>query len=193
MARLYAIVGEMGRARLMLEARVPYLQLRFKERPLTPYLGEIAGWAALYPATRVIVNDDLALAGRAGVWGVHLGQEDLQRHSPQALRQTQLALGISTHSDREIGQALRFSPALLGFGPIFPTGSKDVSNPPQGVGRLREVSAAQSVPIVAIGGIGEETLDAVTETGVPMVAMIAYLDRFHTADDLAQLMERMAR
>ena len=32
MADLYAIVGSIERARVMLEARVPYLQLRFKNR-----------------------------------------------------------------------------------------------------------------------------------------------------------------
>lgn len=191
MAQLYAIAGEMERARLMLEARVPYLQLRFKQTPLTPHAAEIAGWAAGYPATRLVINDDLAFAENVGAWGVHLGQEDLRRYSPQALRETPLAVGISTHSDAEIENALRFGPALLGFGPIFPTGSKTVAHPPQGVERLARVVAGRSLPVVAIGGITEENLAAVVGTGVALVAMIAFLHRFQTPETLRHWMERL--
>ena len=67
MASLYAIVGSMERARLMLEARAPYLQLRFKDQPLTPHREEISHWKTRFPETRVVINDDLEAATELGV------------------------------------------------------------------------------------------------------------------------------
>ena len=193
MADLYAIVGTLERARLMLEARVPYLQLRFKERLLAPHRAEIAAWAADFPATRVIVNDDLEQALALGVWGAHLGQEDLARYDAATVRAAPLCVGISTHDDAEIARAREYGAALLGFGPVFDTATKTLKHAPQGLARLAQVVRAVDLPIVAIGGIGEAQLDAVADTGVPMVAMIAYLDRFQDPAGLRALMERLAR
>ncbi|MCZ6729412.1 MAG: thiamine phosphate synthase [SAR324 cluster bacterium] len=191
MAGLYAIVGDIARARFMLEARVPYLQLRFKSQPLAPFQAEISRWRTEFPETRLIINDDLEFAERVNAWGVHLGQDDLRRYSKEALTATSLQLGISTHSDEAIALAMEYGPAMLGFGPMFATTSKETNRPPQGVARLREVVAGCSVPVVAIGGIKDDNLDEVVGTGVAMVAMIAYLDSFSTAAQLDSLIMRM--
>lgn len=193
MADLYAIVGDIERARLMLEVGVPYLQLRFKQFPLEPYRDEITGWADKHPATRIIVNDDLELAVSLGAWGAHLGQEDLERYAPEAVRSAPLHVGISTHDDAEIARALDCGAAMLGFGPIYATGTKEVLHAPQGVARLREVVRTVPRPVIAIGGITESRLGAVADTGVAMVAMISFLDRFHEPDGLRALMGRLAR
>lgn len=191
MAHLYAIVGNMERARFMLEAGVPYLQLRFKQTPLAPLQDEISRWPQQFPATRLIVNDDLAFGQDVGAWGVHLGQEDLLRYDRETLLGTPLQLGISTHSDEEIVRAREFGAANLGFGPMFPTTSKETKRPPQGVERLRRVVAEVALPIVAIGGINDANLEAVVGTGVAMVAMIAYLDHFTSHAEVQALMDRM--
>lgn len=191
MAQLYAIAANMERARFMLEAGAPVLQLRFKEERLAPHREEIAGWPRAFPNTRLIINDDLPFAQSVGAWGVHLGQEDLTRYSRQAVVETPLQLGISTHSDAEIQHALGFSPGLLGFGPIFPTATKETSHPPQGIARLREAVQRIALPLIAIGGIGGENLDRVVESGVAYVAMISYLDRFTTHAEFQALISRL--
>ena len=191
MADLYAIVGNFKRALLMLKAEVPYLQLRFKETALPPYLGEIAQWPYQFPATRLIINDDLEFAEAAKAWGVHLGQQDLRRFSSAALLGTSLKLGISTHSDEEMEHARQFSPAMIGFGPMFDTNTKQIKHAPQGVERLTGIAASSPVPVVAIGGINDDNMDEVVKTGVAMVAMIAYLDRLETVQDVHALMERL--
>ena len=180
MAQLYAIVGEIERARWMLEAGVPYLQLRFKERPLAPHRDEIASWPARYSATRLIVNDDLDFALSVGAWGVHLGQEDLLRYAPAQLRQAPVKVGISTHDDAEIRIAREKGAALIGFGPIFPTGTKTVTHGPQGLARLREVVRQVPLPVIAIGGIGADNAREVADTGAAMIAMISALDAVQT-------------
>ncbi|HKI99321.1 MAG TPA: thiamine phosphate synthase [bacterium] len=193
MADLYAIVGSIERARVMLEARVPYLQLRLKDEPLEPHRAEVADWPRRYPDTRLIVNDDLALAVSLGAWGAHLGQEDLDRYDSRTVREAPLHVGISTHDDAELERAVAYGAAMVGFGPIFATGTKAVKHAPQGVERLRGMVRRAPLPVIAIGGITGDTLDAVADTGVPMVAMIAYLDRFADSAALQALMTRLYR
>lgn len=196
MALLYAIVGSIERARFMLEAGVPYLQLRFKDRPIAPYRDEIRTWPGRYPRTRVILNDSVEEAIALNAWGVHLGQEDADRYLPEHLRALQHdgpVLGISTHDDAELARAKELGAAMAGFGPLFATDTKTLKHAPQGVARLAEAVRTAGVPLIAIGGIGEETLDAVADTGVAMIAMIAYLDRITTQAQLAALMRRIAR
>lgn len=197
MADLYAIVGTIERARFMLEAGVPYLQLRFKAQPLTPYLDEIRGWRARYPACRVIVNDDLDAAVAAQAWGVHLGQEDADRYAPErlkaAVREHRLALGISTHNDAELARAKSLGADHVGFGPLFDTRTKQLKHKPHGIAPLARAVREFGLPIVAIGGIGEDTLDAVADTGVAMIAMVAYLDGLKTRAEVEALKRRIAR
>ena len=193
MAELYAIVGTLERARFMVQAEVPYLQLRLKEQPLAPLAAEIQSLVREYPGTRIIINDDLDFAERVGAWGVHLGQEDLTRYTPESIRGSGVRVGISTHSDEEITHAMTYQPALLGFGPIFPTGTKALKHAPQGLERLRGVVRQVALPIAAIGGIGETNLDDVAATGVALVAMIGYLDRITTPEGLAVVMSRLHR
>lgn len=188
MAELYAIVGGMGRAHWMLEGGVPYLQLRFKERPLAPHRDEIAGWVWRYPGTRLIINNDLDFALKVGAWGVHLGQEDRLRYALAHLRQAPLKLGISTHNEAEIAVARELGAAMIGFGPVFPTGTKALSHEPQGVARLREVVRSVPLPVIAIGGIGPANAREVADTGVAMIAMISALDRIDTHEELRKLM-----
>ncbi len=211
MAQLYAIAATIERARFMLEGGVPYLQLRFKDaagatRPLTPYRDEIRGWRVRYPDTRVIVNDDLDVAEDVGTWGVHLGQEDVDKYPPERLRALAGSksgsrgpvLGLSTHDDGEVARAKGLGAAMLGFGPMFPTGTKTLKRAPHGIPPLARAveihqNAPGGLPLIAIGGIGEATLDAVADTGVAMIAMIAYLDSLRSRADLDALAKRIAR
>jgi thiamine-phosphate pyrophosphorylase len=191
MSELYAIVGTLERARFMLDAGVPYLQLRFKERPLAPHREEIAGWPRRYPRTRLIINDDLAFAIAVGAWGAHLGQEDAMRYAPAELRRAPLKLGISTHDDAERARALEWGAALIGFGPVYPTATKDVRHAPQGVERLREAVRTSLVPVIAIGGITPANLALVVAAGPAMIAMISALEPFQTTQALQELMDAM--
>jgi thiamine-phosphate pyrophosphorylase len=61
----------------------------------------------------------------------------------------------------------------LGFGPIYPTTSKDRFDPVQGLEGLRRVRSTVALPIVAIGGITASTMSAVLAAGADAVAMIA--------------------
>ncbi len=191
MPQLYAIASTLPRARFFLQAGAPVVQLRFKGEPLAPHAAEIRDWPERFPASRIVINDDLDFALAVDAWGVHLGQEDLRRYPAERIRSCGLRVGISTHDDAEIALAKTYGAALLGFGPIFATTSKATARAPQGVERLAQAVRTAGLPIVAIGGITDSNLDAVTATGCAYVAMIAYLDRFTDPEDLSAFMERL--
>ena len=122
----------------------------------------------------LILNDDLHLALRLArddlVRGVHLGQDDLRRYDSRTLRtQTRdagLWLGVSTHDSAQVHSALALEPDYLGFGPVYPTGSKSNPDPTVGVAALRRAAlAAGTTPVVAIGGIDGSRARACLEAG----------------------------
>jgi thiamine-phosphate pyrophosphorylase len=126
------------------------------------------------------VNDrmDVALAVEADV--VHLGQDDLPLADALALR-ARLApgmrIGISTHTLAQARAAAEGGADYLGFGPCFPTATKENPDPVVGLEALAAVCAAVKVPVVAIGGITLENVAAVAGAGASAAAVISAIDR----------------
>jgi thiamine-phosphate pyrophosphorylase len=150
---------------------VRWIQYREKEKPKREIYSEAL---SLRERTRkagacLIINDyaDIALAVDAD--GVHLGQDDLPLAQARKIMGDRI-IGISTHSLREAMEAAAAGADYVGFGPIYATATKDAGSP-QGTGPLREVKEKVSVPVIAIGGITVENLEAVLDTGCDGVAV----------------------
>ena len=138
-SRLYAIVdaAQTGGRPLasvidaMLAGGVSVLQLRVKDRPADEFLR--LALTARERTTRAgclfIVNDrvDIALAAQAD--GVHLGQDDLPLEAARPLVGKRL-IGISTHSLEQAEAAERGGADYIGFGPMFPTRTKEPAMSP---------------------------------------------------------------
>lgn len=120
-----------------------------------------------------LVNDrcDLALAVEAD--GVHLGQEDLPVRMARAIMGTGKLIGISTHTDAQVTAATRDGADYLGFGPIFPPGSKRDHDPVVGIEGLRRIRSLTSLPVFAIGGITSGHVRSLIEAGANGVAVIS--------------------
>lgn len=166
MAELYAISDDIATLQRLAQAGVRYVQLRIKGASFPDSV-------SLPPDTKLIVNDSLQAAERLGAWGVHLGQEDLKQHNPQQLEARSVRLGISTHNELEIEQALQYNPDYIAFGPIFETATKRLAYAPQGLARLKQVVEQVPLPVVAIGGISPKNCEAILNTGVAAVASIS--------------------
>ena len=114
------------------------------------------------PGAQVFINDHWQLARAAGAYGVHLGQEDLDTADIQALRQSGLRLGLSTHTPAELARAHAVQPSYLAIGPIYPTTLKVMPYDDVGLERLKLwAPQAAPYPVVAIGGISLERLPGV--------------------------------
>ena len=62
-------------------------------------------------------------------------------------------LGASASSVDEAAAGEKRGAAYIGAGPVWATPSKPDADPPIGLGGLREICEAVSIPVVAIGGI----------------------------------------
>lgn len=174
----------------VLEAGVPWLQLRCKGTPASSFLEAASELVRLASTAgvRVIVNDRLDVAMASGAHGVHLGQDDLPLADARRIAGDHLVIGISTHDVAEARAAEDGGADYVGFGPMFATGSKADALTPRTVAGLREVRAAIRIPIVAIGGITADTAQDVLDAGADAVAMIGALA---SADDPRALAVRL--
>ena len=123
-------------------------------------------------STCFIVNDipEIAIASCAD--GIHLGQSDddylfVRKQMPEKI------IGVSTMTLEESIEAEKLGADYLGVGPIFVTQTKPDTPPPIGLSKLNEIVDKTTIPIVAIGGINTNNLEAILETGVHGVAIIS--------------------
>ncbi|TMP74796.1 phosphomethylpyrimidine kinase, partial [Pseudoalteromonas ruthenica] len=86
---------------------------------------------------RVFINDHWQLAIQHGAYGVHLGQEDLDKANLAAIQSAGLCLGVSTHGFYEMVRAHNYRPSYLAFGAIYPTTTKDMTGQIQGLEKLQ--------------------------------------------------------
>jgi len=178
-SRFYAMVDTAGGqepvalARILLEAGARILQLRLKDSGSRDFLAAARGIVASCRAhgAILIVNDRADIAKLAGADGVHVGQDDLALADARAIVGATAIVGVSTHSVEQARSAAAGGAYYIGFGAIYSGGLKRVANA-QGLGRLRAVRAAVSLPIVAIGGISETTMPEVLAAGADAAAII---------------------
>jgi thiamine-phosphate pyrophosphorylase len=121
-----------------------------------------------------IVNDrvDVALAIQAD--GVHVGQSDLPASTVRQLIGSQKILGVSAGSLHEAIQAQKDGADYLGVGPIFEARStKADAGDPIGLKLIQDIRKQCKLPIVAIGGIDQENVKEVIQTGADCAAIIS--------------------
>ncbi len=166
----------MALANQALDGGAGVIQLRVKDRPAA----EVVELAALLVALArgralVLVNDRADLAVLAGADGVHVGAEDLPVAAARAVVGPDLLVGRSTRTLDEGLTALADGADHVGFGPVFSTATKLIAEPPRGLAMLAEVAGRLPAPVVAIGGIGLDTIGAVAAAGAAAAAVIGAL------------------
>lgn len=123
---------------------------------------------------KIIINDrvDIALAVKA--CGVHLGQDDLPPSSARKILGASAIIGFSTHTLRQVAEAVKFPVDYIAFGPIFPTSSKENSDTVVGLEALKKVrETIGDFPLAAIGGINFENAAEVFRNGADSLAVIS--------------------
>jgi thiamine-phosphate pyrophosphorylase len=165
--RLHAIVDDLETAQAAVAGGATVVQLRLKNVPTAEVVERGRGFREL-PAT-FVVNDDVEAAVRLDADGVHLGSTD--KGGERALREG-LLLGLSAGGVVEAREAEARGAAYIGAGPVWATPSKADADPAIGLEGLREICAAVSIPVVAIGGIDVSNAGACVAAGAAGVAVI---------------------
>lgn len=175
---LYAVLPSAEWVGRLARAGLTTVQLRFKSQDAAAVRAEIRAAVAAVQGTDslLFINDHWREAIKAGAYGVHLGQEDLDTLSATELdeiRQAGLRLGLSTHGYAEMLRADAVGPSYLALGAVFPTTLKAMVTPPQGSGRLQAYARLMRArSLVAIGGISAEQLPEVAASGVGSFAVV---------------------
>ncbi len=136
----------------------------------------------------LIINDRTDIALAIGADGVHLGQDDLPIAVARNLMGNKI-IGISNHSLAQAQQAAENGADYIGIGPVYSTTTKHDAANPLGCKIIHEICKTVNLPIVAIGGINEDNLAQVLETGVHRIAVVSAV---LTASDPAAVVKRMA-
>jgi thiamine-phosphate pyrophosphorylase len=120
-----------------------------------------------------IVNDRIDVAIACDADGVHLGQSDFPIPLARRLLGEQAIIGGSASTMAEALACLEQGADYVGFGPVYPTTSKEDAGPVYGLGLLEEVVRAIALPVIAIGGITAENVLPVLEAGAHGIAVIS--------------------
>jgi len=120
-----------------------------------------------------IVNDRLDVAIAAEADGVHLGQDDFPIPMARELLGEGRIIGGSAATLDEARKCLSEGADYVGFGPVYPTSSKDDAGPVSGIDILKQVVEIIPLPIIAIGGVGAENIPDVMRAGARGIAVIS--------------------
>ncbi|WP_076461293.1 thiamine phosphate synthase [Limosilactobacillus caccae] len=132
-------------------------------------------------AVPLIVDDDYRLAQQINADGVHVGQGDTDIETVSTAVGEQMFIGYSCNTPAEIATANKLDDVdYIGCGPVFATSSKDDADPAIGIDQLAALNAKSQHPLVAIGGITEDNLQEVHDSGVAGIAVISMI--FQSAD-----------
>lgn len=158
-----------------LAAGVNVVQLREKDLPVRELLDAALWMRELTKeyGAKLIVNDRVDVALAAGADGVHLGRDSIPASAVRKIAGDKLLIGFSTHSCEEAVGAERDGADFITLGPIYETPSKLKYGNPLGSDVLKEVKAATSIPVFAIGGIKPDRIREVREAGADGVAVIS--------------------
>jgi len=173
---IYPVVDRAKKLRPLYECGITTAQLRVKDLEGGALEREIIEAIAVSREfdARLFVNDYWQLAIRHNAYGIHLGQEDIQKADIDAIYEAGLRLGISTHTPEEIDIALGFEPSYIAIGPVFVPISKALKYDTVGTELLKRWANAVSYPVVAIGGITIDNIESVAKmkaaSGIAMIS-----------------------
>jgi thiamine-phosphate diphosphorylase len=183
-AELARRIMEVGGAELALHLRGP----RTSGRALFELARELQA-GARGSGSLLLINDRVDIGVVLRLSGAHLGQRSLPPRVARDLLGADPVLGLSVHGAAEIppgewkgpteGQVAPRDPAgperplpldFLIVGALFPTSSHP-GQAPGGVKRLGEARAVSSLPLIGIGGVTPDRVEAIMASGAHGVAV----------------------
>ncbi|NOY65585.1 MAG: thiamine phosphate synthase [Nitrospirae bacterium] len=182
--------------RMVLDAGIKWVQYREKylTRKEIYYQAERLRRITEEYRAILIINDYADIALSVDADGVHLGQEDLPLYEGRKVMGPRI-IGISTHNMDEAKRAEYGSADYIGYGPIYPTATKEDADIPKGTAGLQVITDNVNIPVVAIGGIKLESLEEIFKAGAAAVAVASAIlraeDPHNKAREFVKIIERL--
>lgn len=126
--------------------------------------------------TFLIIDDHVSLVNDLKVSGVHLGREDMDPLEAREILGPHAIIGITANTADDIIKYKGKDVDYVGLGPFRFTTTKKKLAPQLGIEGYRDIvekvrAAGVELPIVAIGGIVLDDIDALMATGINGIAM----------------------
>jgi thiamine-phosphate pyrophosphorylase len=163
-------------ARHAVDARVDVLQIRERDLEAVDLARLVTEMVATAHGSRsrVVVNDRLDVALACGAHGVHLRADSMPAFAARSIAPRGFVIGRSVHTLEEAA-AVASDVDYLIAGTVWPTASKPgrPAGPPLlGLSGLAAITAAVSVPVLAIGGVTLDRIQGVVSCGAAGIAAI---------------------
>ncbi|OPY01344.1 MAG: Thiamine-phosphate synthase [Syntrophorhabdus sp. PtaB.Bin184] len=184
---LYVISSSVAELKRAVDDGAAIVQLRDKtgdEATILEKARELVDYRRVRPFV-FILNDDPALAVKAGADGVHVGQ-DMSTLEARAIVGEGMIVGKTTHNLEQGKQAIRDGADYISTGPVYATPTKP-GRAPVGLGYVREAAEHLDIPAVAIGGIDLSNIDGVLAAGAKTIGVV------RASSDAVELLKRIKK
>lgn len=173
-----ATASHVDNIRAACDAGCRWIQLRIKEGPESLITNAALAARAIcdrYGAT-LIINDHPHIAKATGAHGVHVGKNDMTVAAARQIVGEELIVGGTSNTLEDILQHVKDGADYVGLGPFRFTITKQKLSPILGLEGIKEIMQELSarninIPVIAIGGILEEDVPAILQTGVHGIAV----------------------
>jgi len=181
--------------RLALEGGCRWIQLRMKDATddeVHP-IALVAQRLCREAGATFIIDDRVGLVRELHADGVHLGQNDMPIREARRLLGDGFIIGGTANTFEQVRTHYESSADYIGCGPFRFTTTKQKLAPVLGLDGYRTIISEMEathihIPIVAIGGITEEDIPDILQTGVTGIALSGTVLR---ADDPVQKMKQL--
>ena len=165
------------------------IQLREKQSSSREFFEMAKRIKAITDRYRVplIINDRIDIALAVDAAGVHLGQEDIPAKEARRIMREEKVIGVSARTVELARKAVEDGADYLGVGAMFATSTKGNAKV-IGKEKLKEIRAAVSIPIVAIGGINHSNAAQLVDTGINGLAVVSSVIGASDIQDAARKM-----
>lgn len=173
---------------------ITMLQLREKELSEAEFLKEAEKIKPLCRANDIpfIINDDVDVAVKCGADGVHIGQNDMAAEKVRQIIGEDMILGVSAQTPEQAVKAEEAGADYLGVGAVFPTSTKSDALSVS-YETLKEICAAVSIPVVAIGGICAENIKELSGSGIDGVALVSAIFGAEDIERECEILKKLTR
>ena len=188
-------IGYVEGARLALEGGCKWVQLRMKDATddeVRNAAAEIQPLCKEHEAV-FLLDDRVELAKELHADGVHLGKNDMPVDEARRILGEEYIIGGTANTFEDIERLARQGADYIGCGPFRFTTTKKNLAPVLGIDGYCEIiekmsKAGIDLPVVAIGGITADDIDAILATGVRGIAVSGTV---LNADDPVAMMKKL--
>ena len=135
----------------------------------------------------LIMNDYVDMMLEIQADGVHVGQGDMDAKKVREMIGPDKILGVSVRTVEQALKAQQDGADYLGVGSVFVTHTKDDAKKVE-IQTLIDICQSVDIPVIAIGGIGQNNLLQLKGTGIDGVAVVSAImaqdDVFKAAQNL---------